>query len=450
MERTLARFVTALRNAEVRVSPAETLDALAIIDAVGVTDFRLLKDALSLALAKTIGEKARFDDCFDRFFHQLAFARGAKSSFFRDIERAELADRASGVLPAPAAAVVSAILHDDRTTLAAQVEEAARASGIDRMAALRDRSVVAAHIADALGIDALAALANDSDIAWSNAERHALRYVRSYAADEIKQYVDTQYRLRVDASGRRALIAAALESNLNRIPPDYHDAVKESVRAIAARLKRGRRRRRRGRRGALDVKRTLRRNLGYDEALFALEWRTQRRQEATVFVLCDVSNSVAATARFLLLLVYELAEVLPRVRTFAFSSRLGEITSRGRSKAMDVAIETALFDWGKGTTDYGHAWLDFRELAGRELNHRSTVIVLGDARSNFFDPRIEHFRAIAHRAGRTLWLNPEPVEQWGDGDSEMRRYAVHCTRVWRVGSLADLERIAATLINELD
>jgi uncharacterized protein with von Willebrand factor type A (vWA) domain len=448
MELTLARFVTALRKADVRVSPAETLDALAVARQVGLTDSGLLRDALALALAKTATEKRRFDACFERFFHQLAFGQAAKSSMLRNADPARFRDALGPALEDDALALIEAVLRDDRTALAARVQAAAPAAGINDMAQLRDKAVVAADIGAALGLPQLEQAIRTELPALSATDRHALRYVRSYLADEIRNYVNVQYQLRVDATGKRALIEAALHANLNQIPPAYHDAVKASVRALAARLRNGRRRRRRGRRGALDLKRTLRRNLGYGEALFQLEWRRRHRQEATVFILCDVSGSVAAIARFLLLLVYELADVLPRVRTFAFSNRLGEITSIQRAKGRDVAIETALFDWGKGTTDYGRAWLDFRTLVGKALGHRSTIIVLGDARNNFFDPGVDRFRSLAHRAGRVIWFNPEGEDRWQEGDSEMRRFLPHCTRVWRLSSLADLERIAGALVNE--
>jgi uncharacterized protein len=271
--------------------------------------------------------------------------------------------------------------------------------------------------------------------------------VRSYLTEEIHRYVDTQYRIRVDASGRRALIDAALDAQLNQIPPDYHREIEARVRVLADRLRRGRKRRKRGQRGALDIKRTLRANIAYDEALFKLRWRSQRRTEATVFAICDVSSSVARISRFLLLLLYELSDLLPNVRTFAFSNRLGEISAAFRNESVERAIEEALFDWGKGTTDYGHAWLDFRDLALADVDHKSTVIVLGDARNNFFDPHVERFRDIARRASRVIWLNPEPRENWGAGDSEMSRYAPYCFRTWRLGSLADLTRIAESLVS---
>lgn len=445
MDLTLTRFVAALRHADVRVSPAETLDGLAVAKHVGLEDPPLLRDALRLALAKTPEDKARFDASFDRFFRQLAFATPAKATFFRDVDRGQLLDEVAQRLDSTARDVVADVLADRRTVLALRVEEAARSAGTDGMSALRDKGVVAASIAKALGVPALDALVRSLPETLDARAAHALRYVRSYVNDEIHRWVDTQYRLRVDASGRRALVNAALDAQLNQIPKEYQRDIEARVRQLAERLKRGRRRSRRTRSGVLDIKRTLRANIAYDEALFDLAWRRKKRTPATVFALCDVSGSVARISRFLLLLLYELADVLPGVRTFAFSNRLGEITGAFRTKPVDVAIEEALFDWGKGTTDYGRAWLDFRELALANVDHKSTVIVLGDGRSNFFDPRVERFRDIARRAGRVIWLNPEPTGSWGEGDSEMRRFAPHCWRVWRLGSLDDLTRVAEAL-----
>jgi uncharacterized protein with von Willebrand factor type A (vWA) domain len=447
VDTVLVRFVAALRHADVRVSPAETLDACAVLARVGIADVGLLRNALALTLAKTREDKVRFAECFDRFFRQLAFSTPAKQTFFRGIDRARLLDRLDSTLPDTARRVVGEVLRDQRSLLALRVEEAANAAGIESMGALRDKSVIADRIARALGADDLDRVVRQGPDGLESRDAHALRYVRSYVAEEIHRYVDTQYRIRVDASGRRALIESALDAQLNQIPPDYHREIETQVRVLAARLRRGRKRRKRDHRGFLDIKRTMRANVAYDEALFKLRWRSQRRTEATVFAICDVSSSVARISRFLLLLLYELADLLPNVRTFAFSHRLGEITTSFRNAPVERAIEEALFDWGKGTTDYGRAWLDFRDLALADVDHKSTVIVLGDARSNFFDPHLERFRDIARRASRLIWLNPEPRESWGQGDSEMNRYAPHCFRVWRLGSLADLARVAESLVS---
>ena len=447
MDLTLSRFVAALRNAELRVSPAETLDGLNVLRKVGVADPLLLRRALSLTLAKTREEKHQFEECFERFFVELAFRSPVKHSFFKSVDREQaLADFAER-LSSETHAAVAEVFHDDRAGLAVRVEAAAQLGGIDEMRSLRDKPHYAALILNDLGAPEIDAVLADEHTALDSDTAHALRYVRHYLQQEIHEFVDARYRLTVDASGKKAVVNAALAGNLTHIPPEYYADVQRVVEKLAQQLaKEHKRRRRRARRGVLDIKRTLRGNMGYDEALFKLEWRRRKVEKASVFAICDVSGSVAQVARFLLLLLYNLTDVLPQVRSFAFSNRLGEVTDVFRNKPVEVAIEEVLFEWGKGNTDYGHAFLDVRELCLNDIDHRSTVIILGDARSNYYDPHPERLKDIALRAKQVLWLNPEKRDYWGEGDSEMLRYAPHCFRVNRCNSLSDLERFADSLI----
>jgi len=451
VEVTFARFVAALRNADVRVSPAETLDAFDVVSRVGIGDKDLLKDALALTVAKSRDDKARFDDTFERFF-QLAFREPAQRSFLRGVDREGVVDELRGELPAGLVEAVANVLDDDRDRLALRVQQIGEALEIHRISSLREKSVYSRKIAQALGIDELDAYVaaggdGSGDGATERASLARLRYLRQYFHRAIRDYVDAQYRLHVDASGKRALLDAALKSNLDQLPPAYHRDVRRVVEQLAEKLaKEHRRKRKRASRGMLDVKRTLRRNIAYDGALFDLKWRRQKREQGSVFVLCDVSSSVARVARFLLLFLYELTDVLPNVRAFAFSSRLGEITDIMRGKASEEAIEEALFTWGKGNTDYARAFFDFREQCGTDLNPHATLIVLGDARSNYYDPRTDIFEELARRAKQTFWLNPETRDQWREGDSVMHRYAPYCFRVDTCNKLRDIERFADRLL----
>ena len=450
MEVTLARFVQALRNADVRVSPAETLDAFDIVQRIGVRDERLLKDALALVLAKSLEEKAHFDDTFQRFFFQLAFREPAKRAFLRDLDesgREALLQALTAETSATLARAVASVLDDDRDGLALQVQQAADAAGIHRMASLREKSHYADRIAEALAVDQLSSYLAANDGGGDGGGNGLLRYLRQYFQQEIRAYVDAQYRLHVDASGKRKLIEAALAANLDQLPRAYHDEVRRVVEKLAAKLASEHRRRRKvTNRGQIDIKKTLRRNLAYDGAYFDLRWRQRKREQATVFVLCDVSNSVARVARFLLLFLYQLTDVLPSVRAFAFSARLGEITGVMRGRPSDAAIEEALFAWGKGNTDYARAFLDFRDLCAADINPRSTLIVLGDARNNYYDPRPQVFKQLCRRAKQAFWLNPEARDQWREGDSEMRRYAPYCFRVETCNKLRHIERFADQLL----
>jgi len=274
-----------------------------------------------------------------------------------------------------------------------------------------------------------------------------VRYLRQYFRQQIRDYVDAQYRLHVDATGKRALLVAALDSNLDQIPLEYQHEVRRVVEKLADKLIRDHRRRlRKATRGVLDIKKTLRRNVAYDGTMFDVRWRRQKREKSTVYVLCDVSSSVARVARFLLLFLYELTDVLPNLRAFSFSSRLGEVTDIFRSKASDEAIEDTLFVWGKGNTDYARAFMDFRELCGKDLNKRAVLVVLGDGRNNYYDARPDVFKELSKRVKQVFWLTPETPDSWGEGDSEMRRYAPHCFRVVTCNRIEHIERFAESLL----
>ena len=73
MQQTLENFLRALRAANVRVSPAEAIDAHFTVDSVGYSDRTLLKDSLCIALAKSEEEVERFDECFEIFFTRDEF-----------------------------------------------------------------------------------------------------------------------------------------------------------------------------------------------------------------------------------------------------------------------------------------------------------------------------------------------------------------------------------------
>ncbi len=446
MEVTLTRFVHALRSAELPVSPAETMDAFEVVQKVGIGDRELLRNALSLALAKTIDEKSRFSECFTRFFDQLAFQRPAKESLLSRVDPDSLLSEITAAGDDRLTEVARAILSRELDSAAWRVQAAAEQVQLDNMQTLRDKSRFTAAIADTLGAQTLERLITQPD-AVSDANRPALRYLRQYIQEQVREYVDVQYALNVDATGKRALLEAALRSNLDQLPPDYFAEVDRVVAKLAERLaQQHRRRRKRAERGVLDLKRTLRHNVAYDGALFNLYWRQKKQEPSTVYVICDVSNSVASIARFLLLFIHGLADVLPQVRAFAFSNRCGEITEGFRGQTFERAVEEAMFDWGKGATDYGSALVDFRELTHQDLDHRSTLIFLGDARGNYFDPRLDVFRHLSARVKQVFWLNPETRDRWDDGDSDMRRYAAHCLRVDVCRGLKDIERFADRLL----
>jgi hypothetical protein len=163
--------------------------------------------------------------------------------------------------------------------------------------------------------------------------------------------------------------------------------------------------------------------------------------------ICDVSGSVAAYAKFLLMFLYALQDVLPRTRTFAFSAALGEVSDLFADLPVAEAIERVNLKYG-GATDYGRALQEFSESALAEVNNATTIIILGDARNNQADPRLDLLAEMTARAKQLIWLNPESIRLWGTGDSEMLRVKKHCHLARECNNLKQLERIIDKLLSD--
>ena len=218
-------------------------------------------------------------------------------------------------------------------------------------------------------------------------------------------------------------------------------------RKLAVRLTR---KRRHGRKGPLDFRQTVRRSLSTGGVPIDPRYRHPRPAKPEIVVIADVSGSVASFARFTLHLVYAIASQFSKVRAFVFIDGIDEVT-RLFETADDPAdavhrINTeANVVWVDGHSDYGHAFSEFHGRFAEEINSRTSVLILGDARNNYHASESWVIADLQARARHVYWLNPEPSSYWGSGDSIVGEYAVHCDRVVEVRTLRQLEQFVGEL-----
>jgi uncharacterized protein with von Willebrand factor type A (vWA) domain len=225
-----------------------------------------------------------------------------------------------------------------------------------------------------------------------------------------------------------------------------------AVHRVVAQLKRrlktqGQEQRGRKRRAHVDMRKTMRASLEYGGVPVNIKLKPVRPRRPEIFVLCDVSTSVTSASVFFLSVMHALHDSFRKMRSFVFIERISEVTEVfAKERDFKAVSEAIARDAGvadiSGYTDYGRVWREFRDQVEDELHPRATVIVLGDARTNGRDPAAPIFGAIASKAGRTFWLNPEPRLYWNYGDSVIAAYEEYCQayECWTTRQLEDFVR----------
>ena len=480
MTQILSDFIRALRAQDVRISPAEAIEAGAALELLGYEDRQILKQGLSNALAKTVDEKTAFDETFEKYFEFRSFSGKTASGAAPPQEdaspdqagdpggqqggeggsptgggsgqgqgQAQGAPADQSAAEAAQADLIDILERGDRAELQRRLAEAARKAGVTDIRFFTQRGMYGLRIQREMGserLDDLIAEARDAADPAQQSEGARLAALREILRSEVRDYVERQLQLFAANAGRR-LREEILESvRLSAVERSDMKLMHELVRKMAKRLvSLHSRRRKAARRGQLDVRKTIRVNIEYDGLLFHTIWKKRKIDRPKVMAICDVSGSVAQVSRFLLMFLYSLHDVIPNVRSFAFSGQLGEVTDLFAREDVERAISETLDRFG-GSTDYGEAFETFESLALDEIDRKTTVLILGDARNNNAEPRADILRKIHDRARRVIFLNPEPRTSWNTGDSVMRAYEACVDRAIVCASLKDLERVVSDLL----
>jgi uncharacterized protein len=453
MREELHRFFRAARGAGVRVSPAESIDAMKAVADVGFADRGILRDTLLLTLAKNQDEKRALGETFDLFFSQPEVKdetapedaeENAANSVAPDATTAETGEAGA---PAPEMGELAQLLmSQDRNAIAAAMANAANAASLSDIRYFTQRGIFSTRILNQLGIERLR---DDLDALTSTNPAQAERLAAALTAlrENVSEVVSQALVLYGREESENLRNEILRNAPLARLERRQVEQMKALIRAIARRLReRYSKPRKRQRRGHLDIRRTLRRNAAWGGVPFLTSWKRRHRDRPQIVALCDVSGSVAQVSDFFLLLIHSLHEVVDDVRSFAFSGHLIEVSDILDTKSPEEAMSEIMSKVGFGSSDYGGSLADFEKGWIKTVTPKTTVIVLGDARTNNLDPRADILRRISERSKRLVWLNPEGRMAWGWGDSEMPRYASFCTVVRQCATAKQLERAVSDIV----
>ena len=430
----IASFCEDLRAEGVAVGTSELLDAFAALESVSWTEAADFREALAATIAKSPDDRRIFDLIFDRYFFRTAEAEAIDRELRED-------DRYSG----------GERLDTD------ELREAIRqAIAEGREGDMRDLS--------RLAIAAFGRRGEGSGVVGVDVQRirRSLELTPTPPSEQQsgEPAIDREGINRFERHLRRELERALIErteklppsrplAELDRTLPTSPTQDLASVHRAVTQLKRrlatlGHEQRGRRQHAVVDMRKTMRSSLETGGVPLRLRYKPKRPRRPEIIVLCDVSTSVTSASVFFLSVLHALHDSFRKLRSFVFIERISEVTDvfederDFREISKRISREGGVADVS-GYTDYGRVWREFYSEVAEELHPRSTVIILGDARTNGREPHAEIFAEVADRAGRTFWLNPEPKLYWNYGDSVMSAYEEHCTAAFECWTTKHLE-----------
>ncbi|MBT0665102.1 VWA domain-containing protein [Geobacter pelophilus] len=417
MERIITRFVTALRERGVRVSPGESLDAVQALAFGGLSGRDSVRALLKLTLVKNVNDMPAFDEVFDWFF-----SRSQCNPL--DIDPGEF---------------LSAMIHIVEGEQLKAEEYRTREK--DDPLLIVDEEATAEDLENLLGLEE-----SDDDGAGAEIMVQLDGFRGKMAAPEPSDYY-------LKSPPTVAFSQGANKGRVVPFTPEELADMQEVVSRMLVRIRKDvQRMKEMENRGKLHIIRTIQKNYRHGMVPFLLSLRRKRKEKPRLVVLCDVSYSVSHATRFMLLLLHTLQNRLMHVRSFIFNKELAEITPMLRNMPVNCLLET--IDKGDivnldDNSDYGNVFKSFKERHLENMRGKPAIIIIGDGRNNYNEANDWALEAIREKAGYLLWLTPEERDIWQRGDCQLDLYGSYCDRVETARDVDELSRLVEDLFHTL-
>ena len=459
MVNIVLRFVACSRAAGLRISTAEVLDCLNQLKLVDILDEKQFAAVLRANFAKSRREQFHFNRLYDLFFHELRQESGISHGdpLSEQIQNTLLTLAAEQNGNKTQQAVLD-FLNGDPLLFLEKMKQGFMEGNGQGGGMGSNLGPMIQRLELMLQINAL----EDTLMQFITDQQNRMHW-------EIRRDLKELFNARL-ASARRLLMrqnrsfeddsqkAPSYQQHLDRLG-EIHFAsltqkevagMREAIDQLVRKLKDTISRRYAAKnRGVLDVKKTLRRAAGYQGIPLELFFRNRPPRKAKIVTLCDVSGSVWSAARFMLNMLYSLQDCFTQVRSFVFVAGLDEVTGVFKDCEINLAIDKVLKEANieyNAATDYGLTFRQFKKDYIDILNKKTTLIIIGDGRSNYSNPEEHILDEMRERCRRVIWLNPETRYFWYTGDSEMRAYQACCTEVRPCQNLNQLLEFIQSLV----
>jgi uncharacterized protein with von Willebrand factor type A (vWA) domain len=453
------KFVSCARTAGLRVSTSEVIDCLNQLKLVDILEEPQFAAVLRANFAKSRREQHHFDRLYQMFFHEL---RQDVSVAYSEPYAEQIHNTLQALTPIgqenETVEAVLDFLANDPLPYFERIQQIGQNAYDQNSGMGSNLGAVVRRLEIMLGINAV-----ENALGQFFADHHdQLNWeMRQDLMDSFKDRLESARRLLIqdrqayahrdkkDPSYRRHLEHLG-EIHFASLTKKEVDTMREVIEQLVRKLKDTISRRYvRRNRGALDIKKTLRHAAGYQGVPMELFYRNHPLRKTKIVALCDVSGSVWSAARFMLNMLYSLQECFTQVRSFIFVAGMDEVTDVFEDYEINQAIEKILKEADieyNAATDYGLTFRQFKTRYMDILNKKTTLIIIGDGRTNYANPEERILDEMREKSRRLVWLNPETHYFWYTGDSEMRTYMQYCDEVRPCQNLNQLLDFVESLV----
>jgi uncharacterized protein with von Willebrand factor type A (vWA) domain len=437
----LLEFNHALRDAGIPIAISEGIDALDSLEHLDLAKKERFRAALAATLIKDEAQRPAFNTLFDLYF---GTGRGPDAHETRDLADASVTrdELLEELLQAVSDGNGQAISDIARRAVGrfGRLEGSSSREWYSNYEVLRtlDPNTLLERLQQE--VDDAGLTGFEAQVVVDEFERRMRQFRAAVLADTRRRVAE--YR-GPDAVASYAVQPLPEDLNFLSATADMAElrkAIRPLARKLATRIAM---KRRRSTRGHLDIRRTIRHSLSTGGVPFETENKHRTPHRPELFILCDVSSSVARFARFALMLTHALSAQFSRVRSFAFVDAIDEVTRFFEHEDFVAAVDRMNAEAGvvsdDGHSDYGSTFERFLDLYGKDVGPRTTLLILGDARTNYRARKAGALKALVEKAHHTFWLNPEPTHDWDTGDSAASEYAAVVDQMVEVRNLKQLE-----------
>lgn len=451
MDDRIVEFIRGLRAAGVRVSLAESIDALKAVETLGVTQKGIFRQSLRATLVKESDDFRAFDELFPLYFGSGGPPMQNAMEDMSEDEQ-EMLQAALSALSGRLQQLMDWLTSGEGPSKE-ELEELAQRAGAQWAQNPQEGKWVTRRMLRQMGFEHLEELIQQlmqrlQEMGMSQEAIEKLMGVVQANRDALAEQVAQQIGLQIaqDQAQRSDQLDTTdlMHKPFSALSEEEMNILRREVRRLVTQLRsRAALRRKRGKKGKFDAKGTIRANQRYGGVPFEMKLKKKKLKPSLV-ILCDVSRSTETVVEFMLHLTQELEDQVAKMHSFAYYDRLipipPEVLALLSNQQGDQAFDAMrrLLPYRPYGTDFGNSLENFYDKHLSTVNGRTTLIVLGDARNNFNSPRIDLIKDLQRRARRLIWLNPELEGQWGTGDSDMLDYIPCCDAVYAVRNLAQL------------